>query len=63
MLVIRSIQSTDLDALLDMAGQVGSGMTTLKPDRTMLGDRVAIAVASFAETIPPEERMTNMPVL
>ena len=56
MLVIRSIQSTDLDALLHMAGQVGSGMTTLKPDRTMLGDRVAIAVASFAETIPPEER-------
>lgn len=56
MLVIRSIQSTDLDALLHMAGQVGSGMTTLKPDRKMLGDRVAIAVASFAETIPPEER-------
>ena len=56
MLVIRSIQSTDLDALLDMAGQVGSGMTTLKPDRKMLGDRVAIAVASFNETIPPEQR-------
>ena len=56
MLVIRSIQSTDLDALLAMAGQVGSGMTTLKPDRTMLGDRVAIAVASFNETIPPEQR-------
>ena len=56
MLVIRSIQSGDLDALLHMAGQVGSGMTTLKPDRTMLGDRVAVAVASFAETIPPEQR-------
>jgi len=56
MLVIRSIQSSDLDALLAMAGQVGSGMTTLKPDRTMLGDRVAIAVASFNETIPPEQR-------
>jgi arginine N-succinyltransferase len=56
MLVIRSIQSTDLDALLAMAGQVGSGMTTLKPDRKMLGDRVAIAVASFNETIAPEAR-------
>ena len=56
MLVIRSIAATDLDALLDMAGQVGSGMTTLKPDRKMLGDRVAIAVASFNETIPPEQR-------
>ncbi len=56
MLVIRSIATTDLDALLEMAGQVGSGMTTLKPDRQMLGDRVAIAVASFNETIPPEQR-------
>ena len=31
-------------------------MTTLKPDRKMLGDRVAVAVASFAQTIPPEQR-------
>jgi arginine N-succinyltransferase len=56
MLVIRSIQSTDLDALLEMASQVGSGMTTLKPDRKMLGDRIAIAVASFNETIAPDAR-------
>jgi len=56
MLVIRSIQSGDLDALIDMAHQVGSGMTTLKPDRAMLGARVAVAVASFNETIPPEQR-------
>lgn len=56
MLVVRAIESSDLDALLDMASQVGSGMTTLKPDRTMLGDRVDIAVASFAETIAPEKR-------
>jgi arginine N-succinyltransferase len=56
MLVIRAIQSTDLEALIDLARQVGSGMTTLKPDRQLLGDRVACAVASFNETIPPEER-------
>ncbi|MFL6673616.1 MAG: arginine N-succinyltransferase [Massilia sp.] len=56
MLVIRAIQTSDLDALIEMAHQVGSGMTTLKPDRQMLGDRVATAVASFAATIPPEER-------
>jgi arginine N-succinyltransferase len=56
MLVIRAIQASDLDALIEMARQVGSGMTTLKPDRQMLGDRVATAVASFAEAIPPEER-------
>ena len=56
MLVVRAIKTSDLDALLDMASQVGSGMTTLKPDRQMLGDRVAVAVASFAQTIAPEKR-------
>jgi arginine N-succinyltransferase len=56
MLVVRAITASDLDALLEMARQVGSGMTTLKPDRQMLGDRVAVAVASFAQTIPPEQR-------
>ncbi|MEN3274213.1 MAG: arginine N-succinyltransferase [Massilia sp.] len=56
MLVIRSIAASDLDPLIDMARQVGGGMTTLKPDRKMLGDRVECAVASFAGTIAPEER-------
>jgi arginine N-succinyltransferase len=56
MLVVRAITAGDLEALLEMATQVGSGMTTLKPDRKMLGDRVEVAVASFAETIPPEQR-------
>lgn len=56
MLVIRSIQASDLDALIDMANEVGGGMTTLKPDRQMMGDRIACAVASFNESIPPEER-------
>jgi arginine N-succinyltransferase len=56
MLVVRAIQAQDLDALYTMATQVGSGMTTLKPDMKMLGDRVEIACASFAETIAPEKR-------
>ena len=56
MLVVRAITASDLDALIDLARQVGSGMTTLKPDRKMLGDRVAVAVESFAQTIPPEQR-------
>lgn len=56
MLVIRAITLADIDPLIEMAQQVGSGMTTLKPDRAMLGERVGIAVASFAGTIPPEER-------
>ena len=32
MLVIRSIQLEDLDALIAMAHQVGSGMTSVKPN-------------------------------
>ena len=56
MLVIRAVKTDDLDALIEMARQAGSGMTTLKPDRKMLGDRVATAVASFNESIPPEKR-------
>jgi arginine N-succinyltransferase len=56
MLVVRAITALDLDALLEMARQVGTGMTTLKPDRVMLGDRIAVAVASFAQAIAPEKR-------
>jgi arginine N-succinyltransferase len=56
MLVVRAITASDLDALVELASQVGSGMTTLKPDRKMLGDRVAVAVDSFAQAIPPEQR-------
>jgi arginine N-succinyltransferase len=56
MLIIRAITLDDIDALIEMAHQVGSGMTTLKPDRAMLGERVDTAVASFAQSIPPEER-------
>jgi arginine N-succinyltransferase len=56
MFLIRAITLDDLDPLIEMAHQVGSGMTTLKPDRAMLGERVATAVGSFAQTVAPEER-------
>lgn len=56
MLVIRSARSSDLDALIEMARQAGSGMTTLKPDPDMLGQRLATSEASFAQSIPPEQR-------
>ena len=56
MLVVRAIHASDLDALIELARQVGSGMTTLKPDMKMLGERLAIACASFAETIPVTQR-------
>ena len=56
MLVVRAIEEKDLDGLMQLAAQVGGGMTTLKPDRRMLGHRVEVACASFAERIPPEQR-------
>jgi arginine N-succinyltransferase len=56
MLVIRAAKLSDLDALIEMARQAGSGMTTLKPDPEMLGQRLATSEASFAETIAPEAR-------
>jgi arginine N-succinyltransferase len=56
MLIVRPIQERDLDGLLAMARQVGDGMTTLKPDRAMLRQRLDIACASFAGAIPPAQR-------
>jgi len=56
MLVVRAIAEKDLDGLLDLATRVGGGMTTLKADRGMLGSRIDIACASFAESIAPEAR-------
>ncbi len=49
MLLVRAIREDDLDALLGLAEQAGGGMTTLKPDRQMLAERIAIACASFAQ--------------
>ena len=54
--VVRAVREQDLDGLMTMAGQVGGGMTTLKPDLAMLGKRVEIACASFAGQIAPEQR-------
>jgi arginine N-succinyltransferase len=56
MLLVRAIEERDLEGLLALAELVGSGMTTLKPDRKTLGRRVEVACASFAERIPPPER-------
>jgi arginine N-succinyltransferase len=55
-LVVRAIESRDLDGLLALARQAGGGMTTLKPDPDKLAERVAIACASFAASIPPTQR-------
>ncbi|MGH8809787.1 MAG: arginine N-succinyltransferase [Noviherbaspirillum sp.] len=56
MLQVREIAERDLEGLLALATQAGSGMTTLKPDRKALGERVEIACASFAGRIGPQQR-------
>lgn len=56
MLVVRAVTVADLDPVCELARRVGSGMTTLKPDLRMLGARLEIACASFAETIALTER-------
>jgi arginine N-succinyltransferase len=56
MLVVRAVKENDLDALYDMASKVGAGMTTLKPDRERLANRISIACASFAEQLAPNQR-------
>jgi arginine N-succinyltransferase len=56
MLVVRAISEQDLDGLLTLTLRAGSGMTTLKPDRKVLAQRLEIACASFAEKIAPPQR-------
>ncbi|GGP17587.1 arginine N-succinyltransferase subunit beta [Silvimonas iriomotensis] len=40
MIVVRSVQPHDLDALFHLAGQTGEGMTSFKPDRPALTARI-----------------------
>lgn len=56
MLVVRAVNDGDVDGLLALAQQAGSGMTTLKPDRAALARRVSVACASFSQSIAPERR-------
>ena len=47
MIILRPIQMTDLDVLLDIAGKIGYGMTTLPPDRAVLQRRIEESMLSF----------------
>lgn len=57
MLVVRPVREDDVDALADLAGQAGSGMTTLPADRDFLATRVRWSLDSFAakRDAPKEE--------
>ena len=46
-MILRPIQLADLDVLLDIAGKIGYGMTTLPPDRAVLQRRIEESQLSF----------------
>src|SRR6478672_6411603 len=49
MFVTRPIRSTDLDPLLELAGQTGYGLTSLPRDRALLGKRIQKSLRSFED--------------
>ncbi len=46
--VIRPVQTTDLDALMKLSGQTSFGLTTLPHDRPLLKERIAESQRGFA---------------
>src|SRR5689334_2403374 len=48
MLLIRPIQTSDLEPLLELAGLTGFGLTTLPRDRDLLGGRIMESQHAFA---------------
>ena len=53
MLIIRPLQSSDLDDLYNMAASAGNGLTTLPPDRHLLKTKIDKAQATFKGQRPP----------
>ncbi len=53
MLVIRPIETADLESLLEISRQVGYGMTTLPPNRSVLSRRIEESRRSF--TLHPDQ--------
>ena len=56
LLVVRAAKTADLDTVYALAQSAGPGMTTLKADRKALAARLAVAEASFRQTIAVPER-------
>lgn len=54
--VVRPCAPADLDAMLELATALGSGMTTFPSDRTALVQKIDSSVASFAQICPPESQ-------
>ena len=63
MIFIRPIRATDLDALLELAGQTGYGMTTLPPDRAVLQRRIEESELAFSMNVEKPRGETYLFVL
>jgi arginine N-succinyltransferase len=55
-MVVRAARVSDLDGVLALAEAAGPGMTTLKADRGALAARLAVAEASFRQSIALAQR-------
>ncbi len=55
MLVLRPVNENDLQALLRMSIEVGSGMTTMPNDEGTWVERIALSKKTFAQKTGPEE--------
>ena len=56
MIVVRVVQTGDLDALVALAGETGPGLTTFKPDRAALEARIARSRRTLDNHAAPHEQ-------
>lgn len=63
MVFIRPIRAADLDALFDLAGQTGYGMTTLPPNRAVLQRRIEESELAFSLKVDKPRGETYLFVL
>lgn len=49
MIIVRPVAVSDIDGVLELAKQAYPGMTTLPPDRSVLGDKIEASVESIAK--------------
>ncbi|GLU32493.1 arginine N-succinyltransferase [Trinickia caryophylli] len=55
MIVVRAVDTEDLDSLVALAGETGPGLTTFKPDREALAARIARARRTLEGRAGPHE--------
>jgi arginine N-succinyltransferase len=56
MIVVRVVQTGDLDALVGLAQETGPGLTTFKPDREALAARIARSRRTLEDRAAPHEQ-------